>query len=244
MPHEISSEIIERFVSKCLDPKTNLLLENIDLYSYEKLVPYERIDLCILDCVYSLRVKYICATNVVHLYKEKFLNTYKADNNDSETAFLMNCIGDETGEKFASQINNHHYIDITRHIYKGAACYSIAKVLRDNNINYLTDFRRYIDIKKLETEIMNVHGIGKAACNYLFMLAGDLDRCKADQHIVDFVNKYCEIKISPSDYEQLLSEAVRIIKAENGYITLTVAGLDRLIWNRGSGICCRRHKEV
>ena len=75
-----------------------------------------------------------------------------------------------------------------------------------------------------------VKGIGDAAVNYIFMLAGDQNRCKPDVHIHHCIRDSIGHDVSNADCQTLLTEAVKELKVDNPNIT--VALLDGFIWNK------------
>ena len=56
-------------------------------------------------------------------------------------------------------------------------CYKLAQCLHCIHIDILEDFQKFESPELLEIIIRAVKGLGDAGTNYLFMLAGDDDRC-------------------------------------------------------------------
>ena len=81
-----------------------------------------------------------------------------------------------------------------------------------------------------KTAIQSVKGIGPAGLNYLFMLAGDPDRCKPDVHIHRFIYDAIGVNVSDEQCQILLTDVVKLLKYE--YPNLTVRSLDSIIWNK------------
>ncbi|HOA78835.1 MAG: recombinase family protein [Bacillota bacterium] len=81
-----------------------------------------------------------------------------------------------------------------------------------------------------KTAIQSVKGIGPAGLNYLFMLAGDPDRCKPDVHIHRFIYDDIGVNVSDEQCQILLTDVVKLLKYE--YPNLTVRSLDSIIWNK------------
>ena len=71
-------------------------------------------------------------------------------------------------------------------------------------------------------------GLGDARTNYLFMLAGDPDRCKPDVHIHRCVQDACGRDTRSEECQLLFAETVERLRPE--YPHLTVRGLDGIIW--------------
>ena len=82
----------------------------------------------------------------------------------------------------------------------------------------------------LENVIKTVKGIGSAGLNYLFMLAGDPNRCKPDVHIHHCVRDALGKDISDFECQELFTAAVAILKKD--YPSLTVRKLDGIIWEK------------
>ena len=95
---------------------------------------------------------------------------------------------------------------------------------------FIEDFQNFESPELLEIVIRAVKGMGDAGTNYLFMLAGDPNRCKLDVHVHHCVLDACGEDISNEDCQILFTEAV--VELSVDYLDLTVAKLDRIIWNK------------
>ena len=78
--------------------------------------------------------------------------------------------------------------------------------------------------------IRSVKGIGDAGLHYLFMLAGDQDRCKPDVHIHHCIRDACGADVSNEECQTLLRGAVSLLKPQ--FPHLTIARLDSIIWQK------------
>ena len=107
---------------------------------------------------------------------------------------------------------------------------NLAKYLRYLHIETMEDFKYFEAPELLEAVIRSVKGMGDAGTNYLFMLAGDPNRCKPDVHIHHCIKDACGEDISNEDCQILFTEAVKIL--EKDYSGLTVAKLDGIIWRK------------
>lgn len=76
--------------------------------------------------------------------------------------------------------------------------------------------------------LYSIKGFGDAGVNYLFMLAGDENRCKPDVHIHHCVRDVLGYDVSNEDCLTLFSETVKKFALDN--IFLTVRELDGIIW--------------
>ena len=113
-------------------------------------------------------------------------------------------------------------------IPKEEVCYQLARYLRDLHIETIEDFQHFESQEILEIVIRAVNGLGDAGVNYLFMLAGDPNRCKPDVHIHHCIRDACGHDISNEDCQTLFTDAVTILHTQHP--NLTVRGLDGIIW--------------
>ena len=106
-------------------------------------------------------------------------NTY--DKGDTLEKFISNIDDNGGSELFAQNILKNKQ-QLGGNI-KSFVCYELARKLLLLGINDLESFQNYRSLEILEIVISSVKGIGSAGMNYLFMLAGDPNRCKPDVHI-------------------------------------------------------------
>lgn len=200
-------------------------LEFDDQITYE----YRSLSVCIIDCVYSLRAKYFSTTvPVVNRYVEYYLENDKLSPNDTVTELINHILEAGGPDSFAANVlkNNQK----SGRILKSEVCLKLAQYLRYLHIETLDDFRFFEAPELLETVVRSVKGMGDAGTNYLFMLAGDPNRCKPDVHIHHCVKDACGEDISNENCQILFSEAVaELVKEHPG---LTVAKLDGIIWRK------------
>lgn len=214
-------KLAKQFAEYC---EGNFSLKDSSTYSYGSL------PVCLIDCVYSLRTKYYAVTvPVVERYAEAFLNADVNTPGDTVSVFLQRI--DNTGgpERFAETVlKNRQKIGGKNQIPKEQVLYQLAKYLQLLHIETLEDFRQFPSSELLEIVIRGVKGMGDAGVNYLFMLAGDPDRCKPDVHIHHCIRDACGCDISNEDCQILFTDAVRIL--EKKYPELTVRALDGIVW--------------
>ena len=200
--------------------------KNLDLNSIEYFEPYRSLNTCIIDCVYSLRAKYFQVTvPIVNRYADRFMQgdkfAFGYTLND-----VMNHIELSGGtQRFASEILKNNQQLSGR--LKSDICYELARKLRLLKIETIDDFNNFENTEILEITISSVKGIGPAGLNYLFMLAGDPDRCKPDVHIHRFIYDAIGKNVSDEECQNLLTYAVKILK--NEYRNITVRTLDSII---------------
>ena len=123
---------------------------------------------------------------------------------------------------------NHQKLGGKKHIPKEEVCYQLARYLRDLHIETIEDFQHFESQEILEIVIRAVNGLGDAGVNYLFMLAGDPNRCKPDVHIHHCIRDACGHDISNEDCQTLFTDAVTILHTQHP--NLSVRGLDGIIW--------------
>lgn len=206
----------------------NFCETNLALTSKHYAVPYQSLGPCILDCVYSLRAKYFAVTvKVVDRYAQAFMKGRAHDPGYSLTDFLRHIQSTGSKSNFASNILNNRQKISGR--LKSEICYDLAERLVYNKIETKSDFAN-ANPAFIESIIRGVKGLGNAAVNYLFMLAGDPNRCKPDVHIHHCIRDATGHDVSDSECQTLFTEAVKILKAKHP--ALTVALLDGIVWNK------------
>lgn len=201
---------------------------NYDLGSIQPIPSYKSLSICIIDCVFSLRAKYLAHTvPVIHRYANKYLNGDIYSASDSITSFIKNI--DEYGvTEFAKAVlkNNQR----SGGVLKIEVCYKIAKYLSYIKIETISDFQNFEDTEFVEKILYSVKGLGNAGVDYLFMLTGDSDRCKVDVHINHCIMDFCQVNLPPNEIQELFKDAVSVLKRK--YPALTVGMLDRTIWDK------------
>ncbi len=190
---------------------------------------YRSLSVCILDCVYSLRAKYYAVTiPIVERYAAAYMCGDSHASGDT-VSMLLNRMDDLGHKAFADHVlRNQQKLGGKKQIPKEEVCYQLARYLRDLHIETIEDFQAFASQEILEIVIRAVNGLGDAGVNYLFMLAGDPDRCKPDVHIHHCIRDACGYDVSNEECQKLFTDAVAMLK--NKYPNLTVRGLDGIIW--------------
>lgn len=212
-----------------IDKLLNYIKENLELDNREPHVPYESLPVCILDCVYSLRARYHQVTvPILRRYAEKYMNGNKYAPGYSLSDFISHIDSVGGCQQFSRVVLKNNQKLSGR--LKSEVCYEIARKLKLLNIETMDDFNEFRSIELIEIVLYSVKGIGQAALNYFFMLAGDSERCKPDVHIHRFIFNACGEKVSDLECQNLLSQAVeRLNKTHKG---ITVRELDFIIWDK------------
>lgn len=213
--------MIEKFVEFCKN--------NLNLNSVHYTQPYQSLSVCVIDCVYSLNSKYFSTTvPVVERYANAYMNGNRFAAGDTLDDLMNNIIAAGGYETFASSVlcNNQKLSGQL----KPQVCYELARKIKLLDINTVEDFKNFNCVELLEIVINSVKGIGPAGLNYLFMLAGDPNRCKPDVHIHQCIIDACGRDVSDAECQTLLTDAATLLKRDYPY--LTVALLDSIIWNK------------
>lgn len=190
---------------------------------------YQSLSVCILDCVYSLRAKYYAITiPVVDRYAAAFMNGNRLADGDT-VSMLIDRMDTYGLDKFRDVIlKNHQVLGGANRIPKEKVCYQLAKYLQALHIETIEDFQRFESREILEIVVRAVNGLGDAGVNYLFMLAGDPNRCKPDVHIHHCIRDALGYDVSNEECQELFTEATLLLS--NKYPYLTVRGLDGVVW--------------
>ena len=190
---------------------------------------YQSLPACILDCVYSLRAKYYAVTlPLVDRYAQAYMGGDPRASGDTVSMLIGRM--DEKGHKaFADNVvKNQQKLGGRNKIPKEEIVYQLARYLRDLHIETIEDFQNFESQEILEIVIHAVHGLGDAGTNYLFMLAGDPNRCKPDTHIHRCVLDACGHDVSNEECQELFADAVALLRGQHP--SLTVRGLDGIVW--------------
>lgn len=131
-------------------------------------------------------------------------------------------------ENFAKTILNNK--QKTSKKFESEICYEVAQKLLQLKINTIDDFKNYKDTTLLEAVLYSIKGVGVAGVNYLFMLAGDQNRCKPDVHIHHCIKDACGIDVSDIECQNLFADAIALLNIDYPY--LTVRRLDGIIWEK------------
>lgn len=217
----------EKLAKKCeekLDFSTKL---NNEFY-------YSSLVFCVIDAVFSMGTHYSGAEKAVKNYAEKYnLSRYNTENPQTEhriSDFIHNCDTMGDFELLAETVfRNRQRTSSTNGMLKAEACYDVAKVLKEHNIETFTDFRNMSaeTEKKVVAEIKQVKGQGSGIMiDYLFMLAGDENKFKPDRHLLSFISDTLE---DNNEISELFKSAHQILKDKHP--DLTIRHLDYLIWN-------------
>jgi len=203
-------------------------LANLDLTAPHYALAYGSLGPCILDCIYSLRTKYFPVTvPLVKRYGDKFMNGDVHAKGYTLSDFINHIELSGGVVLFSEDVLKNKQVLSGR--IKADVCLDIAKKLVKSGIETKEDFAN-ADKYKMEQLMRSVKGMGDAAINYMFMLAGDPNRCKPDVHIHHCIRDAIGYDVSNEECQLLFTKAVKIINTQ--YPNVTVASLDGLVWNK------------
>ena len=187
---------------------------------------YHSLPICILDDIFSLQAKYETMTlPTVKRFANHFLNGdiyadgYLVDNfiNDLEKEGLSNVMN--------NILNNRQVVGGRRKI---EVCYDVAKKLQKLGVQTMKDFASFEDEDYLTFSLRSIKGVGDAAIDYLFMMAGDSNRVKPDIHIHHCIKDATGHDVSNEECQKLFREVSEV--AKNEYPFATPRFLDGLVW--------------
>ncbi len=203
-------------------------LNNLNLDAEHYAEPYKSLGPCILDCIYSLQAKYFSVVvPLMERYGERYMNGDVHAEGYTLDDFISHIREAGGTEPFSANILKNRQVLCGRR--KSEVCLEIADKLISLGIQTKEDFSKS-DKNEIENAIRGVKGVGDAAANYLFMLAGDSSRVKPDVHIHHCIRDAIGFDVSNEECQTLFTEAVDIIREV--YPNVTVASLDGLVWNR------------
>lgn len=199
---------------------------NFDLINFKGAYDYKSLPICLIDCIYSLRAKYfaVCVP-VTDRYVKKYMNNNRSAEGDTLKDFINRVDAEGGCIEFADNVLKNKQKLVQR--YKSEICYEIAQTLIGLNVNTLAEFKAG-NPELIEKTVKSIRGVGPAAINYLFMLAGDQNRCKPDVHIHRCTKDALGKDVSDNECQELCKGAVEILKIN--YPSLTVRKLDNIIW--------------
>lgn len=187
--------------------------------------------LCIVDSVYSLRVKYTSVINVLNNYRQK-RREEGADPVHDSASDLLAAIDAAGGPEAAADtlFSNNHVAPGSKRL-KSIVAAEAAQNLVDIGINTADEFRKAVEDSESEAKVEKawtaVSGLGPASWDYLKLLTG-IDATKADVWITRFVALALgEDSVSPARAKEALAGAA----TELG-VSLTT--LDHAVWRFAS----------
>lgn len=222
------SEISLRVAESCKsNPKIDLAASLPEEFFYNSL------DLCVIDAVFSIGVKYESVKNVISKYKKYIEENYPQYDKISRTTVESISIFEnyKSINDFAKDVLNLQRTSTQNGILKAEAVLEILKVLNKYEITTIEAFRN-MDCGKqklLDNSILSVKGQGSGIMlKYLYMLVGNENVCKPDRMLHRYVKGISGRTMTDDELQIILSEACILLNNNNP--TLTVRILDNQIW--------------
>ena len=205
----------------------NYIKEVIGIRQPEMPNYYRCLPVCIVDDIFSLQAHYETMTfPVVKRFADYFLNgeiytdSYLIDDfiKDLDNVGLEKARLDVL--KNSQKTGGRRKIDV---------CYEVAKRLQKMGIQTMQDFSEYPDKEYLAFSLHSIKGVGDAAVDYLFMMAGDNYRVKPDIHIHHCIRDAIGHDVSNEACQILFKEVSDCLMKELPYVTPRF--LDGIVWN-------------
>ena len=211
-------------------------LFNLDEPEMVKAYCYDSLPMCILDAVFSIGVRYTSTQNVVKNYctyyglREYNLTQDARGDQHTVTQFIYNVESLGVGQSADDVFRNHQRTSSRSGILKAEASLRFAKVLQEDGIETLRDFRRCGFSEQAEKKIRLIPGQKSGlALHYFYMLAGDDTCAKPDRHILRFIHQ-CVGRISTvPEAQDILTLVVQ--KLRETHPSVNVRALDHAIWD-------------
>lgn len=197
---------------------------------------YHSLPLCIIDAVFSIGVRYICAQRAVDSWcgaHEPRWTKFRCDDQPSKSVSdLISEIGVLTGLELSNRFfgGNKQRTSTRNGILKADAVKRFASALVDAEIE---DFHDVLDVQKVtraRTAIMTIPGQRSGiSFDYFRMLAGDDGFVKADRMICRFVAHAAGRQVVTTEQaKEAVIGACGVLASE--FPNLTPRLLDHLIW--------------
>ncbi len=201
---------------------------------------YHCVALCALDAVFSIRTNYSTVIKVL----ERFCKNYSiplmatpsdkmpSTDNQLTVSELTSKMGNITGAQLATILHNHQLTSArgNNRILKADAFLQYLDVFKKYGVNTFQDVNiAFEKDDSLKNELKRIPG-QNVSVDYFFMLAGDENGVKVDQHIRSFAEQAVGRSLSNDEIKALFVEEVKLLRAD-GYPNMTVRHLDHIVWN-------------
>lgn len=198
---------------------------------------YSSLPLAMIDAIFSIRARYTTTKQVV----QRYCDTYKIVqfyNERPEKGFIEHTTSDyirnadnEGGcDKLAEKALN---IQKIAGRLKAQNVYDWAVIFKRHGIETLNDFNAKMTAS-IEAELKRVKGQGgdAVAIPYLYMLCGNMDKCKPDTHLLHYLSDATKRTVIASEAQELMTQVAKELCKDNAYITVRL--LDYTIWKNQS----------
>jgi hypothetical protein len=198
---------------------------------------YKYLDLCVLDSVWSIGVRYEGVRNVVQRYCQftglpdpwsPEYHTGGSDQNRDGLGHLTKRIASFGFERSAEELfGNRQRTSSRGGILKAEAVFQFADALINGGIREIGDMQNWNEL--LETKIRTIPGQRSGlSVRYFLMLSGAQDLAKPDRMINRFIEKSIGRITNPQEAQDLLTNAA--MELSQDFPRLTTRVLDNLIW--------------
>lgn len=199
---------------------------------------YAGLDLCVLDSVFSLGIRYNTVRHVVRRYSEYYgvprFRTHGTAapprGQQPSVAVLADRIGALGPHRFAEEVVGNRCRTSTRNgILKAEAAARFARTLADHGVTHFQDVAEGMADEGLRSALQAIPGQSSGlSVDYLWMLAGDDDGVKADRMVVRFATRALGAPVSAREAAEHVRAAAYALQDE--VRALTPRMLDYLIW--------------
>ncbi|MDR1103286.1 MAG: hypothetical protein LBL42_05965 [Tannerella sp.] len=226
-------KIVQSVVKLCTD-KLDLKQQLPGEYYYSSL------PLCVINCVFSIAVRYEAVTNTVSRFC-KYYNI-KQYRNDKRTVppieeqvsvtRVLEYIRNFDGKHEQLAINvfgNRQRTSPSHGILKAEAVVRFLKILKRYEVDYFQDLEKIT--VKAENQIRRIPGqVSGISLAYFFMLCGNENYIKPDRMIVSFIQDACpSFRPNNAECQEIMTEVARELNSA-GY-KITPRRLDFIIWD-------------
>ncbi len=222
------SQIAEQLAKECKANKSIDLSAQLPREFY-----YNSLDLCVIDAVFSIGVKYESVINVVEKYEQHIAANHRNLSGKSRTTRESIDIFEGYGpiQSFAKDVLNQQRTSSRNGILKAEAVLEVLKTLGEHGIKDLECFKKIANTQQeaLDKAILSIKGQGSGIMlKYLYMLVGNDNMCKPDRMLRRYVENISGRSMSDVELQEVMTSACEILKKD--FPTLTVRILDNQIW--------------
>jgi hypothetical protein len=221
-----SAEDVQQLVDYCQANLDLTTLVHAEEYGYANL------PLCIIDCVFSIGVRYEAVRNTIRRFCD-----YTRVNGRVPGASANYTVTDLVGiyqnkplEDVVSEVYKNRQRTSSRGgILKAEAVFQVAEVLLALDVNSLADFESVAGTPQFEAAFLKIPGQRSGvSLRYFYMLTGSVDHIKPDRMILRFIQSALGRTATLDESHQLLLESCRILEVQ--YPELNPRTLDHQIW--------------
>ncbi len=190
---------------------------------------YVHLPLCILDSVWSIRVRYSGVANIVARYRAHYAVDAGAELAHTVSEIIANIEAVGVASFATEVVKNSQRTSPRGGVLKADAVLQWARVLRSQRIETFAGLPAYGADHAMEARLQTIPGQGSGiSLRYFFMLCGDESLIKPDQMTARFLEAALSRSVSPGEMQTLYSEACSVLNAR--FPSLTPRLLDNAVW--------------